>query len=506
MDLEGLKPIAPKSAKEPVNEPVGVIDIGSNSIRLVLFEGMQRHPVPLFNEKVLCAIGRNMATRHVLDPEGLRRARRTLKRFRAVADRYHIDELHVVATAAARDALNGPEFVAEAGMLTRSPVRLLSGEEEAALAADGVLSGFPGADGLVGDLGGGSLELTRLIEGERGPATTLPLGPLRLMDLAGGKIQVARKIVDEAFANVPWLGQVRGKPLYAVGGVWRNIARLHMSQRDYPLHVLQHYTIEGGEARDIAKLIAGLGRKSIQSLKEIARHRLDTVPYGALVLERLITEAGVSRVIVSAYGLREGILFGLLSKEQRAQDPLIEAGRDYARDVGRAPEHVDELIAWTAQLFADAEPAEERLRVAACLLSDVSWRAHPDYRGEHAFNEVLTAPFAGIDHAERAFLALTLYHRHVGAVDIDRTKVVKPIVGVEKAQRAKEIGLALRLGHTLPASKPGVLAACPLTLDKDTLTLRVPEPIAGLAGESVHKRLSALAEAFGRAPQLIAGR
>ena len=487
-------------------DPVGIIDIGSNSIRLVVFEAVQRNPVPLFNEKVLCAIGRNMATSHVLDPEGLRRARRTLKRFRAVADAYGIDMLHVVATAAARDATNGEAFVAEAETLTRSPVRLLSGEEEAAYAADGVLSGIPGAEGLVGDLGGGSLELTRLIAGERGAATTLKLGPLRLMDMAGGKVATARQIVDDALGAVPWLGSVKGQPLFAVGGVWRNIARLHMAQKKYPLHVLQHYTIEASDARDIARLIASQGKKSLQSFKGVARHRIDTIPYGALVLEHLILKAGLSRVVVSSYGLREGLLFSLLSQAQRAQDPLIEAAREIARTIGRSPRQVEELIAWSAPLFALETPAQARLRSVACLLSDIAWRFHPDYRAEQAFDEVLTAPFVGLDHAERSVLALTLHHRYMGAPELDRTKLVKPIVSDEDAQRAKEIGLALRLGHTLSASMPGILRQCPISVDDESVVLKMTSKDGALSGESVDKRLAALAETMSRTPRLIDGR
>jgi exopolyphosphatase/guanosine-5'-triphosphate,3'-diphosphate pyrophosphatase len=478
--------------------PVGIIDIGSNSIRLVIFESAQRNPIALFNEKVLCGIGRKISSTGTLDPEGVERAREALVRFRLITVERGVAQVLAVATAAVRDAKNGAGFVEEASHLCGVPVRVLSGEEEAMLSAEGVLSGIPDAEGLVGDLGGGSLELIELTGAKLGRAATLPLGPLRLMDQGESKVGLLRDHVDAALATVPWIAKLAGKPFYAVGGVWRNLARIHMGQWNYPLHILQNYEIEAEQALRLAKVVVGLGRKSLQSMMGISRKRLDTIPYGGLVLERLIAMAKIDRVVISAHGLREGLLFNLLSEEDRRRDPLIEAARQLAQSQSRNPVIGEELVAWTAALFPDQPPRTMRLLAAAALLSDTHWRTHPDYRAEHAFLEVQRAQLAGITHAERAFLALCVFYRYGGAEEQGSTVApLHPIAGDEAAERAYAMGSALRLGHTLCATASGILPRCPLARREKRIVLKLPRDLLALAGESVRKRLSELAGALG---------
>jgi exopolyphosphatase / guanosine-5'-triphosphate,3'-diphosphate pyrophosphatase len=478
--------------------PVGVIDIGSNSVRLVIFEAAQRNPIALFNEKILCGIGRKIGSTGALDPEGVERAREALARFRVITAERGVSRVVAVATAAVRDAKNGAGFVEEASHLCGVPVRVLSGEEEAMLSAEGVLSGIPDADGLVGDLGGGSLELIELTGGKAGRAATLPLGPLRLMERGDGKVGLLRDVVDAELAQVPWLSKMAGKPFYAVGGAWRNLARIHMGQWNYPLHILQNYEIGAEQALRLSKVVIGLGRKSLQSMVGISRKRLDTVPYGALVLERLIAAAGLQKVIVSAYGLREGLLFDMLPPEERRRDPLIEAARELALSQSRNPRIGEELVPWIAPLFPGVPDSVKRLFAAAALLSDTHWRTHPDYRAEVAFLDVQRAQLCGITHAERAFLALCVFYRYAGAEEGGSTVApLHPIAGDEAAERAHAMGCALRLAHTLCASASDVLPRCPVTRIERRVVLTLPRDLMALAGESVRKRLAELAEALG---------
>jgi exopolyphosphatase/guanosine-5'-triphosphate,3'-diphosphate pyrophosphatase len=474
--------------------PVGVIDIGSNSIRLVIFEAARRSPIALFNEKVLCGIGRKISSTGALDQEGLVRAREALARFRLIAQSRGVAELIAVATAAVRDASNGQGFVEEASQLCGVPVRVLSGEEEAVLSAKGVISGIPDAEGLVGDLGGGSLELIEVSKGQTGRAATLPLGPLRLMDLGDEKLATIRERVDRELSGVPWLSKMAGKPLYAVGGAWRNLARIHMSQWAYPLHILQDYEISAEHAVRLAKLVAGLSRRSLQQMDGVARKRLDTLPYGALVMERLIGLAKVNRVITSAHGLREGLLYEKLSPEERKRDPLIEAARTLAESLARDPRHGEELAQWIEPLFRSETKSVKRLLKAAALLSDTQWRTHPDYRAEHAFIEIERAQFDGITHAERVFLAFCVFHRYGGAEDsqIDVSMFLQ-ILGEDEATKAQVIGEALRLGYTLSASSLGILPRVQLARSEKKIMLTLPWDLTALAGESVRKRLEELA-------------
>jgi exopolyphosphatase/guanosine-5'-triphosphate,3'-diphosphate pyrophosphatase len=494
-----------RSALNSMEGPVGVIDIGSNSVRLVIFESAKRNPIALFNEKVLCGIGRKIGSTGALDPDGVARAREALARFRVITAERGVGTIIAVATAAVRDAKNGAAFVDEASALCGVPVRVLSGEEEAILSAEGVLSGIPKAEGLVGDLGGGSLELIELTGTKLGRASTLPLGPLRLMEQGEGKVGLLRDYVDMELASLGWLPKMAGKPFYAVGGVWRNLARIHMGHKKYPLHILQNYEIDGDDALEFSRLVVGFGRKTLQSMMGISRKRLDTIPYGGLVLERLITQARIDRVVISAHGLREGLLFNLLPPEERKRDPLIEAARALCADQSRNPRIGEELLRWLEPLFPGEAESASRLSGAAALLSDTQWRTHPDYRAEHAFLEIKRAQLGGITHPERAFLALCVFYRYGGAEDAaTNVAPLHPIAGDEAAERAYAVGCALRLGHTLCASAGSVLPRCPVSRSDGRVVLTLPRSLMALAGESVRKRLVELAEALGCSDHIVA--
>jgi len=480
--------------------PFGVVDIGSNSVRLVVFDRLTRSPVALFNEKALCGIGRNMVTSGRLDEEGVASALTALARFREIASALRVSRVEAVATAAVRDARNGNEFVAQAREALGTPIRVLSGEDEARLAAEGVLAAIPDADGVVGDLGGGSLELSPVGNGKAASGITLPFGPLRLMDAADGKIDRARSLVDAALDELPGKDKFKGKTLYAVGGVWRNIARIKMEDAGHPIRILHHYEIPREEAVGFASFLASQSRKSLESMAHVTRRRAEAIPYGALVMERLMKALKLDRIVISAFGVREGVLFAKLPADERAEDPLIAACRDLAfrlgRDVGLGPV----LERWIAPLFADAQPGFQRLCRAASWLSDVEWRAHPDHRAEQAFVEVLNAPFIGIDHQGRATLALALYHRYGGDVG-DQTKRVERIerfLNGEARQQAKLLGVALRAGLSIAGPSAELLGETSIRLTNANVILSLPKARQALHGEPITKRLDELAKLFDR--------
>lgn len=486
--------------------PVSVVDIGSNSVRLVVFEGLTRNPTTLFNEKAICAMGRGLVSTGKLDADGMRMALAALARFKAVSADLGVPHMEIVATAAVRDAKNGKEFVARAEAATGAPVRVLTGAEEAEYAAMGVLSGLPDADGLVGDLGGGSLELTQVAGGRLGQGTTLPLGPLRLMDAANDRIERAKEIVDDAVRAAPGLDRLKNRALYAVGGVWRSFARIHQQQVEHPISILHGYEISRGEAIKLAQFLAGQSRKSLERIAAIPKRRAESLPWGALVLERLLKATEIDRVVVSAFGVREGVLFRQLSADQRARDPLLDACHAAAARFGRVANTGEVLAAFTAPLFRDEDPGQLRLRRAACLMADSAWREHPDYRAELAFRYVLQAQIAGIGHKERAFLALTLFHRYAGDdVEEDLIGPVRRWAGSDIGLRAMRLGLALRLAYVLAGSASGVGSDFTLTLGKSDLALTLSRRRAGVIGEPVERRLAELADAFGRTPRVDIG-
>jgi exopolyphosphatase/guanosine-5'-triphosphate,3'-diphosphate pyrophosphatase len=476
----------------------GVVDLGSNSVRLVVFEGRGRNPLAIFNEKAVLRLGQGLETSGELNPEGMAQAETVLGRYRAIARAMAAEPFEVLATAAVRDARNGAAFVAQLQLLLRDvPIRILSGEEEADLSAAGLLCGIPSADGVLADIGGGSLELVRLDAGKRGPAHTLALGVIRLAERSSGDPVRARAVAEADLAGVPWLAEGIERDLYLVGGAFRALARVHMAQTGYPLGMVHHYTIRRDEARDLAGLIAGASRRALERLPGMARRRIDDLPFAAVVLRRVLRATGARRVVFSANGLREGWYLLAAPAEIRKEDPLLAAARDYARRLGRDPAMPDALIAWTAPLFPGERAEHKRLRAAACWMSDIGSHDHPEYRAEQAFFRVLRQPGVGLDHHMRAFLSLTVGMRYAAEPDAPFLAPARPLLDVASANRAQVLGVALNLAYTLSAGTPDLLGGTTLRVDGRRLVLRLAEATGVYAGEGVLRRLDRLAEALG---------
>ena len=494
----------PTAAAAGVGERYGVIDIGSNSIRLVVFDGLRRAPLPLFDERVMCGLGRGLGESGRLDPEGVDRALASLERFGSLLRTMGAERFDAVATAAVREAEDGGAFVAEVERRCGFRVRALSGAEEAETAALGVLSGMPGADGLMGDLGGGSLELARLVGGAAAERATLPLGPLSLLAAAGGRRERARGIIDEALAELPWLKEARGRAFYAVGGNWRALARAHMAQAGYPLKIIHHYRLRRGDLAGVAGLLARQSAGSPAGVEGVSSRRVGLLPLAALVMDRLLAAAAPREVVFSAIGLREGLAYARLDERLLSEDPLLAAARDIAARASRFPERGAELEEWTGGLFPEETAGERRLRRAACLLSDIGWRTHPDYRAAHACAEALRARALYANHQERAFLALAVFGRYTSRETSGELRAVERLLSAEAAQRARTLGLTLRLGETLCGGAPGTLGRFALepAPRRGLLNLRCRPGDRGLVGEVVMRRFKALAARMELAPRL----
>jgi exopolyphosphatase/guanosine-5'-triphosphate,3'-diphosphate pyrophosphatase len=478
--------------------PVAIVDIGSNSVRLVVYEAQSRVAATLQNEKSICAIGRDMVTSGRLHAEGCAAALEALARFRLIADGLNVEIRDAVATAAARDASNGAEFIRRAETAWGRPIRILAGEDEARIAAEGVVAGIPDADGLAADLGGGSLDMVSVKDGKTGAAYTMPFGPLRLMDQSKGDPDKARDIVDKGLKNLPGLS---APALYAVGGIWRSFARVDMEEHNYPLHVLQHYTIPRGRALRLCRLLAGLSKDSVRKIKVVSKRRSESLPYGAVVLERLLEAGDIKDVVISAYGLRDAGL----SSEERGKDPLVEFARAANARAARVPVHAHEMLNWTAPLFDGDSQQDARIREASALFSDVAWRRHPDDRALGAFGQVLTAPFAGASHRARALIAASVFHRYSGDEDVPQSMALSGLLDKEDEKRALVLGLAWRFAFSLSASAAGELSNYRLRMTPSKVILEVPTRREAIAGEPVQKRLGELADALGRKGEILVG-
>ena len=476
----------------------GVVDLGSNSVRLVVYEGHSRNPMPIFNEKAVLRLGRGLQTTGLLNEEGMALAITVMHRYHAVARAMGAMPFEVLATAAVRDAENGPAFVQTLrDRMPGVPIHILSGAEEAAYSADGVLCGIPAADGVLADIGGGSLELVRLIDGTRGPSQTLRLGVIRLAERSNGDPLRARAIAEEDLQSVAWLGEANGSDLYLVGGAWRALARIHMAQTGYPLNMVHSYTIDREEARDLTGLVSSATRKVLERLPGAPRRRIDDLPFAAVALRRLLRAAAARRIVFSASGLREGWFMQRMPREIQNQDPLLASARELAARHGRDPSLPPALVEWTKSLFPGETAIAGRLREATCWMSDIGSHDHPEFRAEQAFLRVLRQPGVGLDHHSRAFLALAVALRYEAEPDAPFLRPSRLLLDGETANQAEVLGIALRLAYTLSAGTKDLLAATRLQIERPRLILWLRENSGVFAGESVIRRLERLAQALG---------
>ena len=208
---------------------------------------------------------------------------------------------------------------------------VLSGKREAKYSAFGVISGIHRPDGIVGDLGGGSLELVDVRGSRIREGVTLPLGGLALQDISSKSLKKAEKFVRKALAGMPGLAAGTGRSFYAVGGTWRALARLHMWQTGYPLHVMHGYVIPAREALEFSRLVHRIDPQMLSRIEVVSDARRPLLAYAALVLEHLVRVARPKDVVISALGVREGLLYSLLDPRERKRDPLVTAAQAYAR-------------------------------------------------------------------------------------------------------------------------------------------------------------------------------
>jgi exopolyphosphatase / guanosine-5'-triphosphate,3'-diphosphate pyrophosphatase len=481
---------------------VAVIDIGSNSVRLVVYEGLTRAPTPLFNEKVLAGLGRQVQTTGLLAQTAIDIALAALRRFRALCDILQVERVFAIATAACREAENGPEFIQKAERICRTRIDVLSGKREAQLTALGVISGVYQPDGLIGDLGGGSLELVEVHRVRARKGLTLPLGGLALQDIAGKSIKKAERFVIEALDDVDLLERGEGRTFYAVGGTWRSLARLHMWQTGYPFHIMHNYRISAREALEFARLVHRVDPETLSKIEVINTARRPLLPYAALVMEHLLRSMKPRQVVISVLGGREGLLYELLNEKERARDPLISAAAELNTLRSRDPVHGQELIGWTDRFISSSglkESAdEERLRHTGCLLADIGWRAHPDYRGEQSLNLIAHGAFAAIDHPGRAYLALSIYFRHVGLHEEELSPRLREVATPHILDRARVLGATMRVAYILTAGHGGVLPNTPMQVKRGKLILHLPGKYAGLASDRLAGRLRQLGRLVGR--------
>jgi exopolyphosphatase/guanosine-5'-triphosphate,3'-diphosphate pyrophosphatase len=488
---------------------VAVIDIGSNSVRLVVYESMTRSLTSIFNEKTLCGLGREVQTTGLLAPDAVLKALTSLRRFRALCRVMKVGRVYAIATAACRDATNGPDFIAKAERICGVPVEILSGPREAKLSALGVVSGVHNPDGIVGDLGGGSLELIAVRGNRVSRGVTLPLGSLALQDASHESLKRAERIVKAELSGIAPLKAARGRTFYAVGGTWRALARIHIIQSGYPMRVMHDYSIPAANALDFAKRLRRLAAANmLANIEVVADARRPLLTYAALVLENIIRVAKPKTIVFSTFGVREGLLYAMLPQAERSKDGLICAAQSLNELLSRSARHAQELIGWSDRFVRVVKlretEEERRLRHAACLLSDIGWRVHPDYRGEQTLNLIINGNFGSISHQGRAFVALSVFYRYAGlSEENEPPSAIRDLVPPSMDERARVLGAAFRVAHLISAARPGVLPAIHFRSKGRKLMLVFEHRMVDLVADRVGSRFKQLAKLVGRSGSIV---
>ena len=482
------------------NIRTAVVDIGSNSVRLVVHEGHPRVPSLIFNEKVMAGLGLELNETGRIGQDACDRALRALSRFAHLCKMFAVDRVEAIATAAVRDAENGAAFLADARARGFDP-RVLSGEQEAYFAGMGVLAAFPGAKGWVGDLGGGSLEIARLGKNMVKQGVSLPLGVLRakpILDKGSGALSRRfDKYLEKSGLEI----QDKPQPLYLVGGSWRSLARIDMAAGDWPLRVVHNYEIPPARALKLADKVETMEDGAIAKTPGVGSSRVAYMREGSRLLALLIDRLKPSCVIISGYGVREGINFAALSPDMQAVDPLLAATADMGQAEGRFPMHGALVDAWIAPLFADDDAQEKRLRRAACNLGDVAWRANPDFRAERGLEAGLHGNWVGIDGAGREMLGQALYTSFGGGSGAFPGG--GKLASERQLHHAAAWGLAMRLAQRVSGGLAEPLGASRVRMDKGQVVLEADAD--ALLSETVEKRLGQFASFVGLEARVSTG-
>jgi len=483
--------------------PVAVLDIGSNSVRLMVYERHARALTILYNEKSSSTLGRGVAATGNLSQASMDKALKAIQRFAMVARVMDVGQVHALATSATREAENGPDFTKAVEAIIGVPVRVLSGPEEAHYAALGAVAGMPGFAGVVGDLGGGSLELAMIADHADQAFETHALGVIRLQDDSNGNGGTALELARERIAQSALLTGGEHEWFCAIGGTWRALAKLHQARAKYPLHMIQDYVADPADLIALCdELVAAAeSKKPVPNIEVVSGSRRELLPFGAAVMAEVLRQGRFKKVVFSAMGVREGVLYEALPEAEKAVDPLLQATEEMSRLRSRAPAFAEDLIESSEALFATMgvkeSEQEARLRKAACYLSDIGWRAHPDYRGEQSVDAVAFSNFVGVDHCGRAFLALSLAFRYLGLKGKGISPFLARIAGPVLTKRAKLMGAFFRVAYPLAAAMPGILTRVGFEVSGKTLRVVLPADLNFLDGERLATRVHQFAQEAG---------
>lgn len=482
---------------------VAVLDIGSNAVRLVVYDGLNRVPVKIHNERDLCSLGADLGKTGRLNPEGIDKAMQSIGRFAALIGAMKIRTVMPLATAALRDAADGPDFIAAVQKKFGLKIRVIDGDEEARLSAVGVMMNGLGTRGMIGDFGGGSLELIHVEDNRVCHKQSLPVGSHRLHAAEGRAAQ--RALVEAQLEKTGFLGKGAQGDFYVLGGSWRAMAKTHIRMTDHPLKVMDQYTMTGAQALEFAHLLAQQSVASLEKTAGLSKKRVQDMGAAALAMACVLEKMQPARVIFSATGLREGAIYDALPPAVQKQDALIASCRKIAMKISRFDDvkSFGLMAEWLSPLFAGHDEGFMRHVQAASLLSDTGWFEHEDYQALHAFERILLLPLYGVDHTGRAFLALANYVRYGGTGIEDAARTARKILTEEGITLAIVAGLGMRVAYLLTGGALSLLKGSRLQLTEDQVVLHLGGKSSGLHAGVIDEAMKDLGEMLGRACRVV---
>ncbi len=496
-----MHPVRSLTSSPPLHR-LALVDMGSNSVRLVIFDYQAGWPLQLYNEKALCGLGEPVAKTGALGPDAQQEVLRLLQRYFHIAQGLDTQNFMIVATAAMRDAKDSSQFLNLVKREIGVDIEIISGEEEARLSALGVQQAFHKVNGVMGDLGGSSLELVPVSSNQPiSHRISLALGPLQLQSLIGKDVRAIKAYATEKLSSIDWLHNVsKGIEFYPVGGAWRSLAKLHMAQTDYPLRLIQGYRLNYQQMIQICQKTYHMSPEQLAAVKGISKRRASTLPQTAAVLEAVLSFLQSKEIVFSTFGLREGFLSDYLQKsnEITSSDTLLSACLSLAQQESRSPTLWQTLFDWTTPLFRHRTDLSDRIRKAICMLSDCGWQENQDYRANGFSRHILQLPLTGISHHERIQIALSLYTRYRGDGKHRASRLADMFLSPDMRQSATALGQLLDLAYHISGGVAPLLTRHKLGYSKRghlqlTLSTHIPQHIL----KEIERSLNAVAKTLG---------
>ncbi len=472
-------------------EKVAVIDVGSNSCRMVIYERSGSALLPYFNEKTLAGLGRNLSQSGRLYPTGRRKALETLRRFRATLEGLGVSDFVAVATAAVREAKDGPDFQIEAAEALGRPLRILSGADEGRLSALGVRFGLGKFSGIIADLGGSSVEFQACPSRKPEPGESFLLGPLARGEDQALPVQKRKAILLEHLAKSKFLIS-KPETIIAVGGAWRNVAAVHMMLTNYPLRVVNRYPLSRKALEQVIEAMARADRDDALKARigKVAKKRYDTMLHATIVLDSILETSGLKSASISAYGLRDGVLNEDIEMPSASQT-LADTIQLYFNLSEASMAFGSSLYDFIGPLLAKNHP-DKKLIQAICLMGDAGARMHPDHRPDLIFQHILRAPLPWLDHRGRLMAAYSLASRYTYKFAIP--EAFQSLQSSTDQRFAHILGTAMRLGGAFSGRSSSILTTAKLEKHKSELVLRIWRKNEDMVSGTVKRRLRQLAE------------